>query len=190
MTGQGGLLARISRLLDEAGIEHMVVGSLASSFHGEPRQTLDIDIVIDPDSAGIRRFLDGLDREAFYADAGAASEALERRSSFNVIEIDSGWKVDLIVRRERPFSVEELARRLPVRILDVDTHIASAEDTIIAKLEWAVAGSSERQLRDVAGILRAQGGSLDRAYLDRWIDAMDLDDAWRRATEEADRTPG
>lgn len=185
MTEQGDLLARISRLLGEAGIGHMVVGSLASSFHGEPRQTRDIDIVIEPDAAGIRSFLGRLDRDAFYADDRAAAEALERRSSFNVVELDSGWKVDLIVRRERPFSVEELARRVPVRILDVDTHIASAEDTIIAKLEWGVAGSSERQLRDVAGILRAQGHSLDQAYLDKWIRALELDDAWRRATEEA-----
>lgn len=72
-----------------------------------------------------------------------------------------------------------------MRLLDTDTELASAEDTIIAKLEWAVAGSSERQIRDVAGILRAQAESLDRAYLDRWIMALHLDEAWQRALADA-----
>jgi len=188
VTEQGDLLARIDRLLDDAGIVHMVVGSLASSFHGEPRQTLDIDIVIEPDADGVRRFLDLLDHKAFYADAGAAAEALERRTSFNVIERETGWKVDLIMQRDRRFSIAELERRVPARLLGTDTHVASAEDTIVAKLEWAVAGGSERQVRDVAGILRAQGRELDQVYLDGWIGLLGLEHAWHAAVAAADLT--
>jgi len=178
---QGDLLARVTRLLEAAEIPHMVVGSLASSFHGEPRTTRDVDLVIDPTPDGLRRFLDSLPRTAFYVDADAAVEALDRRTSFNVIEIETGWKVDLMVRRDRPFSREELNRRISVRMLGTETYVATAEDTIIAKLEWAQAGESERQLRDVAAILSVNDAMLDHAHLERWIAALDLWQVWERA---------
>jgi len=181
VTSQGDLLGRMIGLLDDAGIPYMVVGSLASSFHGEPRQTRDIDVVIDPGADALRHLLTRLPPDELYADAAAAAEALERRTSFNVIEIATGWKVDLIVRRDRPFSREELGRRISVRLLDTDAQIATAEDTIIAKLEWATEGQSERQLRDVAAILETQSDTLDDTYLERWIRALDLADAWDRA---------
>jgi len=178
---QGELLARMVRALDAVGIPHMVVGSLASSFHAEPRTTQDIDIVIDPTPESLRRFVEGLPRPELYADAEAASEALDRRTSFNVIQAGTGWKVDLIIRRDRPFSREEMDRRIPIRLLEADTHIATAEDTIIAKLEWATEGESERQLRDVASILAVNRETLDRVYLARWITRLELTDAWERA---------
>jgi hypothetical protein len=186
VTGEGALVRRIVGLLDEVSIPHMVVGSLASSFHGEPRQTRDIDIVIDPTPQALRRFVDLLSPDDFYADA--AMEALERRSSFNLVEIHSGWKVDLLVRRDRPFSREELGRRIRVHALDTDMDIATAEDTIIAKLEWATEGQSERQLRDVVAILEAQGGGLDEEYIGRWVRALGIEEAWARAREVANPT--
>ena len=187
MSAQGALLGRITRLLDDAGIPYMVVGSLASSFHGEPRQTRDIDLVIDPSDADVlHRFVGRLPPDELYADADAAAEALTRRTSFNVIEAATGWKVDLIVRRDRAFSREELARRIRVRLLDTDIHLATAEDTIIAKLEWAALGESERQLRDVAAILDTQGGELDSEYLQRWIRDMGVEEAWQRAKNLTD----
>ncbi len=178
---QGDLLARIVRGLNEAGIPHMVVGSLASSFHAEPRTTQDIDIVIDPTPDGLTRFIEALPRPELYADAGAAAEALARRTSFNVIEADTGWKVDLLIRRDRPFSREELDRRIPVRILGADTHVATAEDTIIAKLEWAKLGESDRQLRDVASILAVNRDTLDHGYLDRWISSLGLSEIYHHS---------
>ena len=185
MSDQAELLKRVVRMLEEAPIPHMVVGSLASSFHGEPRQTRDIDIVIDPAPDALRRFVELLPPEDFYADADAATEALERRTSFNLVEIGSGWKVDLIVRRDRPFSREEFGRRMRVQLLDTEADIATAEDTLIAKLEWATEGQSERQLRDVAAILETQGESLDGDYIRRWVRALGIEDAWTRAREQA-----
>lgn len=178
---QGDLLARIIRRLEDAAIPSMVVGSLASSFHGEPRTTRDIDIVIDPTAEALRQLVDDLPDTDFYADADAAAEAFERRTSFNVIEIESGWKVDLLVRRDRPFSRAEFDRRISVRLFDVDTHVATAEDMIIAKLEWAQAGESQRQLRDVAAMLSVNAQTLDRAYMDRWVADLDLKAAWDQA---------
>ena len=185
MSEQGALLDRVVRMLNEASIPHMVVGSLASSFHGEPRQTRDIDIVIDPTPDALRRFVELLSPDDFYADSNAASEALERRTSFNLVETESGWKVDLIIRRDRPFSREEMGRRIRVKLLGTEAEIATAEDTIIAKLEWATEGQSERQLRDVAAILETQGASLDEDYIGRWVRALGIEDAWVRAHQLA-----
>jgi hypothetical protein len=188
VTGEGALLRRIVGLLEEVSIPYMVVGSLASSFHGEPRQTRDIDIVIDPTPEALRRFVDLLPPDDFYADADAVTEALDRRTSFNLVEIHTGWKVDLLVRRDRPFSREELGRRIRVHALDTDVDIATAEDTIIAKLEWASEGQPERQLRDVVAILEAQGDGLDEEYIGRWVHALGIEDAWTRAREVANPT--
>lgn len=181
MITPGNLLAHITRLLDQAGIRYMAVGSLASSFHGEPRTTRDIDLVIDPTAISLTEFLGALPRADFYVDAGAASEALDRRTSFNIVEIETGWKVDLMIRRDRPFSRDELDRRIAVRLLGTDTYVATAEDTIIAKLEWAREGESERQLRDVASILAVSGEGLDHGHLERWIAALELADVWDQA---------
>lgn len=177
------LLARVSQLLEQAGIPYMVAGSLASSYHGEPRATRDLDVVIDPSGESLELLLEALPRDEFYVDDAAAREALAERGQFNVVEITSGWKVDFVIRKERPFSTEELKRRRRAEVLGTPSWVASAEDTIIAKLEWARSGESERQLRDVAGILSVSGGELDREYLERWIAQLGLGDLWSRVSD-------
>jgi hypothetical protein len=161
------LLRRVVEALDEAEIPYMLVGSFASTLHGAPRMTQDIDIVIDPTPDGLDRFLAELGADDLYV-SPSARDALMARDQFNVIDAAAGWKVDLIVRKDRAFSRTELARRLPVRLLDVDTYAATAEDTILSKLEWAAAGGSDRQLADAAAVLSVAGDRLDEAYLDRW----------------------
>lgn len=150
MTSQGELLERIVGRLDDAGIPYMVVGSLASSFHGHPRTTQDIDVVVDPSPETLQRLVTDFEAEGLYVEADAAADALRERTQFNVIDPESGWKLDLIIRRDRPFSTGELGRRLPAELLGTKAFVATAEDTIIAKLEWARSGESERQLRDVS----------------------------------------
>jgi hypothetical protein len=183
--GPGELLASIADRLETAGIPYMVVGSIAGSFHGVPRTTVDVDIVIDPSAEALRAFIDALPPDAYYVADSAVVEAFERRSSFNIIEQATGWKVDLLIRKDRPFSAIEFERRTTASLFGRDTPLATAEDTIIAKLEWARAGESERQLRDVAGILDVSGETIDRAYIGRWIEELGLEDAWRRALELA-----
>jgi hypothetical protein len=163
----------------------MVVGSWASSFHGEPRTTMDVDLVVDPSAESLRRFVDSLPPDRYYADDNAALEAFRRRASFNVVDRETGWKVDLMVRRDRAFSRVEFDRRLPVPELGPNVAVATAEDTIIAKLEWAREGESERQLRDVSRILAVSGDDLDLEYLNNWIKRLDLDQVWSTARELA-----
>jgi hypothetical protein len=174
----GELLAAIGQRLAGASIPYMVTGSVASSFHGEPRTTRDIDIVIEPTPEALDAFVRSLPADAFYVDLETARAALAERGQFNVIETASGWKADLMIRKDRPFSIEEFARRQPADLLGTPTFVASAEDLVIAKLEWAGAGQSDRQLRDVAAILAISGDGLDYPYIERWVSALGLDEAW------------
>ncbi len=177
-------LAVVVDLLDRAEIPYMLAGSFASTFHGSPRTTHDIDVVIAPTRPVLDRFVRGLDDERYYVSTIAVDEAWRRRGMFNVLLLESGWKVDLILCKDRPFSRSEFERRIRVDLAGIPVWMATAEDTILAKLEWAKAGESERQLRDVAGILEVAGGRLDRAYIERWVAALELRDLWARIESE------
>jgi hypothetical protein len=182
----GVLLRRIVSALDAADVPYMIVGSFASTWHGAPRTTQDIDIVIDPTTESLDVFLDSLGDDGLYV-APSARTALSVRDQFNVIDPTSGWKVDLVVRKDRPYSREELSRRVRARILDVDTFTASAEDTVLSKLEWSVAaGGSDRQLSDAARVLAVGGDLLDRDYLDRWASALGVTEVLARARRLAE----
>ena len=167
------LLRRVVDALEAAAIPYMLVGSFASTWHGAPRTTQDIDIVIDPTPDGLDRLLADLGADEVYV-SPSAHDTLAARDQFNVIDAAAGWKVDLIVRKDRAFSRTELSRRVPVRLLDVDTYAATAEDTILSKLEWAAASGSDRQLADAAAVIAVGGSRLDDAYLDHWAAELDI----------------
>ena len=173
------LVAAALAHLERAGIPHMVTGSIASTYYGEARATRDLDIVIDPSAATLDRLVANLVKDGFYVDAEAARSALQARTQFNAIGPDAS-KIDFIIRRNRPFSVEEFGRRRPADLLGTPGWIATVEDMVVAKLEWAAATDSERQLRDVAGMLAVGGEDVDRDYVVRWVEALGLWDVWRR----------
>jgi hypothetical protein len=183
MTELRALLERLVRMLDSSGVPFMIAGSFASTAHGLPRTTQDLDIVIDPPSSqALDALVGSMSADEYYVDVDAARDALRRRSMFNVIDHASGWKVDFIVRKNRAFSRDEFARRMQLTLLDVSVFVASPEDTIVAKVEWSQqSGGSERQRRDVAGIVATMGEQLDRAYVDRWIHQLGLEEEWDRA---------
>jgi hypothetical protein len=177
------LLADVIDRLDRAGIPYMITGSLASTFHGEPRATRDVDIVIDPTPDGLDRLVDDLRAGGFYVDRDAAEDALRDRGQFNAIG-DAAAKVDFIIRRDRPFSVSEFGRRREVELLGSRGFVASVEDLILAKLEWAAATDSERQMRDVAGMVGVSGDALDADYLTTWAERLGLGAALQRVIGE------
>ena len=180
----GELLAWLGRTLEDLHIPYMVVGSLASTFHGEPRTTQDIDVVIDPSPAQLDQLLSGLDPSLFYVDD--ARRALARRDLFNLIDTTSGWKVDFIIRKERAFSELEMERRVPVELLGVELFVATAEDTVLAKLEWAVASRSERQVADAAAVLSISGAGLDWDHLWRWAEVLGVGGRLRELLRQDD----
>ncbi len=175
------LLTRMIGRLERAGVPYMLVGSVASSMFGEPRATRDIDIVIDPTDRQLRALVAEFETEGYYVDLAAALEAREQRAQFNVIDVSTGLKVDFVIRKDRPFSREEFRRRQQIELAGVLASVATPEDTIISKLEWARAGDSERQLRDAASIVAIEGDRLDRRYLERWISELALEELWAAA---------
>jgi hypothetical protein len=178
VSGAESFLARVATALEGAGIPYMLAGSFASSYHGAPRATQDIDIVVDPTFESLDRFLAALKGDDIYLDADVAREEFRRRGQFNIIDGTTAWKVDVIFRKARAFSVEEMSRRLPAVVLGVAVFVATAEDTVLAKLEWAKLGESERQRRDVAALLEAKGGPLDLGYIERWLDELGIRESW------------
>ncbi len=132
--GIADILIRVREALDGAQIPFMIAGSFASTTHGFPRTTQDLDIVIDPANlAAIESFLDGFSEENYYFDRDAARDAFRRRSMFNLVDQETGWKIDIIIRKRRAFSESEFTRRQKITIAGVEVFVASAEDTIVPK---------------------------------------------------------
>jgi hypothetical protein len=177
-------LADLVRRLEASRIEYMLVGSVAALAHGRSRSTHDFDLVIEAGRDALLTFVRALPTTRYYVSEEAALEALAHASQFNVLDLDTGWKVDLIPRKDRPFSRTEFARRRAMTLLGGEYSVATLEDTILAKLEWAkAAGGSARQLEDVRELLQTGAAALDREYLDGWIERLDLKTEWARANE-------
>ncbi|MBI3412400.1 MAG: hypothetical protein HY040_29110 [Planctomycetes bacterium] len=173
---QEAFIAEIAKSLDTVGIPFMIAGSHASSYYGRARTTNDVDFVADPKSDQLERFLNLLG-DRYYFSPEAAREALRARTIFNVIQFAEGWKADFIVRKQRPFSVEELRRRETVNLHGVSIPIASAEDVILSKLEWNLITPSERQLQDALHVAVVQATKLDLAYLRTWAPQLGVAEA-------------
>jgi hypothetical protein len=172
--------------LDAARIPFMLTGSFAIAAHGTPRATQDVDLVIDTDEHRLRAVVRALPSSEYYADEDAAMEALRLETMFNVVDLETGWKIDLIIRKARPFSVEEFSRRRRIDLDGVSLSVATAEDTIIAKL-GARPGGSARQLEDIASIVRLRGAELDVGRVNHWVNELGLESEWRTAQALASR---
>jgi hypothetical protein len=172
-------LRRIVARLDAAGVPYFVTGSFASSAHGVRRTTLDFDLVIDPDDESLRAFVRDLPPDEYYVDERTAMDALRRRAMFNVVDQVTQWKFDMIVSRRDDFALNQFDRRDRMTVVGVDVWVASAEDIVLSKLQWVRRGGSERQLRDVGGVVAVQGDALDRSYVETWAKRLGVDDLWR-----------
>ncbi len=179
------VLANLRRTLEDAGVPYMVTGSFVSSVHGVPRATQDIDVVIEPTLDQLHDLIGKFGEPIYDSDRDDALDAFRRRSMFSVIDRRGIWKIDFIVRKDRPFSRREFGRRKVIDILGVALYAATPEDLLLAKLEWAKLGESERQIRDAAGIIEIQGAKLDSEYVERWAAALDIEDQLRAARQKA-----
>jgi hypothetical protein len=179
---------QIIELFTKIGIEYHLGGSYASSIHGTPRQTQDVDLVADLDRSHIGPLIEGLAPE-FFAQPETARRAVEAKSSFNVLHLATGVKVDIFVLGDSDFDRSEFARARPQRIYaagrDAKIRVKSPEDTILRKLHWYRLGgeTSERQWTDVLGCVNTQGESLDLDYLRDWATELGVADLLRRALD-------
>lgn len=176
---------KVRAALEAAGIPYFVTGSFASSAHGIPRSTNDIDIVIAPSPRQLENLLQQFPGTDFATDREDAFDALSRRSLFNVVDYATMWKIDFIIRQPTSFDSSRFSRRGIVDIAGVMLYTASAEDILIAKLWWAKLGESELQIKDAAGIIQVQGENLDLGYVNRWVDTLDLGEQWLAARKRA-----
>ncbi len=166
-------------------IEYFVGGSVASTIHGEPRFTQDVDLVVRLKTHHITDLRRSLG-EDFYSSEVALQEAVSRCSCANLIHTQTGFKIDLMVSRERPFEHSRFQRKQRIQDTDREFWVATAEDTVLVKLEWYRAGGevSERQWRDVQTVLMTQV-ELDQEYLLRWAAQLGIADLLEKALSDS-----
>jgi len=178
----------VTGVLDELSVRYVIGGSLASIIHGMSRTTLDIDIVAEIRPHQVASFIAGL-QDAFYMDEQTIRKAIEHQSRFNLIHLTTMFKVDIFIPKERPFDQQRLNRRISEKVADDSDEqicILSPEDTILAKLDWFRLGGevSERQWRDILGVMKTQQAALDTDYLKQWAENLGVSDLLQQALAE------
>ena len=178
-----------ARVLERLGIPYLIGGSVASTVHGEPRATADVDLAVHMDPSQVDGLASAL-AKTFFVDRGSIDAAVTRASSFNVVHQESFVKVDLFVRPREGIFAEEMRRAASIELSPHSkecARVATPEDTILQKLRWYRMGDevSDRQWRDVQGVLKTTGPALDREYLTRWADELGLSDLLERAAAQA-----
>jgi hypothetical protein len=184
------VMLQVVDVLDALSVPYLIGGSFASSVYGAYRATADVDLVADLKFEQVEPLVKAL-REQFYIDAELVRDAIRYRRSFSAIHLTTMFKVDVFIPQRRPYSQAQFARRVK-RIIwpepECTAYLASAEDSILAKLEWYRLGGevSDRQWRDILDVLKAQSGRLDVAYLRQWAAALNVADLLEKALIESD----
>lgn len=184
---QQKLLKRVIQTLEQTGIQYMITGSVVSSLQGEPRSTHDIDMVIAIQRSAAKTLADTFPPPDFYLDEGSILEAIKQQGMFNLIDVTTGDKVDFWILTDEPFDQSRFSRKISEKFMDLEIHISTPEDTILAKLRWAkLSGGSEKQFTDALRVYEVQYEELDIDYLRLWVKKLDVELLWKRLTDEAE----
>lgn len=179
---------RVTSVFEKLSVPYLIGGSLASTLYGMIRTTQDSDIVAEMRLEHLKPFVSAL-QEEFYIDDEMIAESIQRNSSFNIIHRDTMFKVDVFIPHQRPFLQSQLARAQKQTFnfeTEISAKFASPEDTILSKLEWYRMGgeTSDRQWRDILGVLKTRHGELDLDYLRKWAGELKVTDLLEKALKE------
>ncbi|TAF03133.1 MAG: hypothetical protein EAZ77_17810 [Nostocales cyanobacterium] len=181
------LAGELHQIFASINISYYVSGGVASSIHGEPRSTRDLDLVIEVNQSQINLLVKTLEASGYYCPAGAV-EDLQRGSGnmLNITHTETIANADIYITDNSPFAISQMNRRVLVDVEGIPTFwIASAEDIILQKLRWGKGSKSEKQWRDVLGIVKLQAENLDYAYLVEWAEFLDLVDEFSEVLNQA-----
>ena len=183
---QQELLKKVIQVLDQAGIQYMMTGSLASSLQGEPRATHDIDMVIAIQESKVYKLIETFSPPDFYLYEDSILGAINRQSMFSLIDVNVGDKVDFWILTEGPFDQSRFSRKISEEFMGFKMEVSTPEGTILAKLRWAeISGGSEKQFTDALRVYEVQYGKLDIDYLRHWVKKLDVESLWKRLVDEA-----
>lgn len=179
----------VGEKLDAIGCRWLLVGSLASSVRGVPRGTLDADIVADLRLAQVKPLIQSLGDD-WYFDEQSIRDALAQRSSFNLIDMNSGLKLDVFLPKLRHFDGGQFTRALRTTVSKESAAmipVCAAEDIVVAKLEWFRMGNevSDRQWSDIIGVLKGSAEKLDLELLKVSATELGVSDLLVKAMAEA-----
>ncbi|MBX3376194.1 MAG: hypothetical protein KF678_04240 [Phycisphaeraceae bacterium] len=173
------LVRLVHETCERLGLAYFVSGSVASSYYGEYRNTLDVDIVVDLPAPAISPLCSAFAQPEWYLSEEAAYEAVQRSGMFNIIHVPSGLKIDVSVLRPRPADELRMDRRTLVTLEGgIRAWFAAPEDVILAKLEFYQLGGSDKHVRDIAGMLKTLDVPIDMAYLDHWALRLGVHREW------------
>jgi len=188
--GQSELMRLVVRTFESLDIPYMITGSHASAYYGEPRFTRDIDIVAEIQEGQVDAFVSFFPPNEYYCDKDIIKTEIKRHGQFNIIHTASGLKVDVILRKETPFSRMEFSRRKRSKVFsDQEANFVAPEDVIIKKMAFYKEGGSEKHLRDITGILKISGDAVDRNYISEWAKRLELTDIWDAVQKRLNEKP-
>lgn len=184
------ILKDFADILDSLGITYVIGGSVASSIYGKVRFTQDVDMTVESFEGKADEFF-RLVRSDFYISWDAMQQALRQASSFNVIHLESAFKIDVFIQKDTEFEKQLLSRRKFMKLSESFKKafsVVSAEDIILLKLRWyQQAGcSSEKQWEDILAVLEVQKDELDLGYLKKWSDILRINQLLENAISEAE----
>lgn len=181
--------SKVIEVFEKLNIGYYIGGSLASSAFGVARSTLDVDIVAEVKTAHASTLQRILKKE-FYVDLDSIQRALEKQSSFNLVHLETMFKIDVFILKDQAFHRQAFSRRTKKSVsedISKQLYFPTPEDIVLIKLDWYKSGgeSFEQQWRDVLGVLKVQGTKLNMDYLKQWADELSLLDLLNKALEEA-----
>lgn len=179
------------KTLEQLNIPYYIGGSIASSVYGISRATMDIDLVSELRQEHVKFLVQTLGKD-YFIDEAMIADAIQNKSSFNLIHLSTMIKIDVFISSGRVFDKISFSRRKKDKLTEeadsAQVFLCSAEDIILSKLEWYKAGGSvsERQWKDIIGVIKVQGNLLDKNYLTKWAEELGVKDLLDKALEEGE----